>query len=114
MRKDYSLILSNSWIFLVPIIYVIIGRAYINYPYLGIYYYLPPIILSSNGLLYCIFWMLCMFIVVPIYYLIISINSGIYLKTMQFPIKRFVFLSILFFICYVMFTGWIISFPINN
>lgn len=103
MRKDYSLILSNSWIFLVPIIYVIIGRAYINYPYLGIYYYLPPIVLSSNGFLYLIFWMLCMFIVVPICYLFISINSGIYLKTMQLPIKRFVFLSILFFICYVIF-----------
>lgn len=114
MRKDYSLILSNSWIFLVPIIYVIIGRAYINYPYLGIYYYLPPIILSSNGMLYCIFWMLCMFIVVPIYYLIHSILNGIYLKAMQFPIKRFVVLSTLFFICYVIFTAWIISSPINN
>ena len=103
MRKDYSLILSNSWIFLVPIIFVIILRANIDYPYLGIYYYLPPIILSSNGMLYSIFWMLCMFIVVPICYLFISINSGIYLKTMQLPIKRFVFLSILFFICYVIF-----------
>lgn len=90
MRKDYSLILLNSWIFLVPII------------------------LSSNGFLYLILWTLCMFIVVPIYYLIISINSGIYLKTMQFPIKWFVFLSILFFICYVIFTGWIINLPINN
>lgn len=114
MRKDYSLILLNSWIFLVPIIFFIILRVNNNYPYLGIYYYLPPFVLSSNGLLYLMLWTLCMFIVVPIYYLIISINSGIYLKTMQLPIKRFVFLSILFFICYVIFTGWIINLPINN